>query len=505
VALRELLATFGVQVDDAPLKRFEGGLDSAISKVKTFGASLAAVFAAHEIGEFLRGQIDLGSQINDTAERLGVATDELQKFQFAAKLNGVGSEEAAHSLGFLNKAIGEAATGNKTFADTFAGVGVAVKETDGSTRPVLDVLGDLADHFENLNDPAKATALAMQVFGRSGAALLPTLNQGSAGLRAMFKEAEELGGVLSADLIANADKAGDQLDKMNFAAQGLKNQIMVAVLPVLTEWTFKITGWISAASKMIGQTNAVEVGLYVLAAAAGVAAAAWAILNIEVFAIIAVFLAIFLIVEDLYTLFTGGDSVIGDFLDSLFGVGSAERMVKAVTDAFNDTMAVIDELTPIVDVLIDAFTLMGAIVAAAFGDTNLDGLMIFIFLLRATVAQVQTVISVIKFAVGVVGSIMSALGRNPIIAKALEQTFGEGAGAALAQTGQKLEAAAKAPPATINGQRNPLSVQHTQQTEIRVYETSNPKETKTAVKEALDESNTDYQKALQGVLAGEPE
>lgn len=506
MALREVIGFFGVEVDDKKLKSFQGSLQQTIGTLGKIGAAIGIAFGASAVAGFIEDQIALGSAINDTANRLGLATDELQKFQFAANQEGVNGEEAARALGLLNKSIGEAVTGNKEAAKTFAETGVAIQDASGKTRPALDVLGDLADHFATLDDPTQKAALAMSVFGKGGQGLIPVLNKGGEGLRTMYKEAEALGGVLSDDLIKTADDAGDQIDKMKFATQGFKNQVVLAVLPTLTDFVTKITGWISAGTKAIKETNAIEVGLYALAAAAGIAAAAWAILNIEIFAIIAIFLALFLIVEDLYTLFTGGDSAIGDFIDSLFGIGTAKRGVEETKTAFDDLTKVLEELVPIGEAIGDIFSEISDAIAAAFGGSNINGAMVFRALLQAVVAQIHSVVTVIKFVTNAMGALFSAVGGNAVLGKLLDKALGAGSAAGLANAGARLQAAANAPEPTLATTQKGFianGLQHTSNTEIRVYETSNPQETKEKVKEALDDSNLDYQKAFEALALGE--
>jgi hypothetical protein len=57
---------------------------------------------------------------------------------------------------------------------------------------------------------------------------------------------------------------------------------------------------------------------------------------------------LFLIFEDLYTLFTGGDSAIGRFIDGMFGVGASAEFVKTVKAAWADFVEVLKGAWPII-------------------------------------------------------------------------------------------------------------------------------------------------------------
>lgn len=212
-ALRELLVQFGVEVDDKQLKDFTSGtLNTALDGIKSFGATLAGAFALREMGDFVREQIELGSHLNDTAEKLGVATEELQKFQYAAKLSGVDADSAAHSLQFFNKAMGGVAENNKESVDLFRKLDVAVKTNNGTMRPAMDVMEDLSERFQHMGSQQERTAYAMKLFGREGAALVPVLSQGREGIAKLNEQFDALGGGMSDEFVQAADKAGDTIE-----------------------------------------------------------------------------------------------------------------------------------------------------------------------------------------------------------------------------------------------------------------------------------------------------
>lgn len=347
--LREILASFTVKVDDKPLdnadkkinsaKENASGLGSALSKI---GTVLVTTFAASAVKDFLGSQIDLGSAIKDTSDRLGVSTDDLQHFQYAAKLSGISGEEAAASLGHLNRSIGEALQGGEA-AQSFAAIGVAIKGVHGETRPTLEVLSDLADHFKATDDPAAKTALAMKTLGRAGAQLIPVLNQGGDEIKKLFKEADGLGGVLGKDFIEEADKAGDQIDRFGFALEGVKAKVTLAVLPALTSLVTTFTDIAAKAGDIAKNTTLLTTGFYALGLALGVVAIATGIIDLEfvvmalsVIAIVAVVAILYLAFDDLYNLFTGNESVMGDVLDFFIGVGARKAEIDAFTKTLND-------------------------------------------------------------------------------------------------------------------------------------------------------------------------
>lgn len=423
MALREILAAFDITVDDKQLKQLDTGLTGTIDKIKGFGGAVAGAFALGAIQDFIGGQIELGSTLNDTSERLGLSTTELQQFQFATGLAGVSAEEAATSLGFLNKAIGNAVGGNAEAAKSFADLKIKLK-VGGEVRELGDIIPEVADAFVGMASDQERTVKAMDLFGRAGGRMLPFLKQGSAGITAMNAEFESLGGAIGGDFIKAADAAGDEVDKLKFATMGLKTQISIAVLPGITQFTSGLSKVIGVARQLFRETNIVKVGL----AALGVAGVATGIklasglakafgfkaagtglmgtirsligLGLVGGAIAAGILLIGLAVEDVYTMFTGGESIIGGFIDQLFGVGASKKYVEDVTASFEKLIETAHAIT-------EVFTPIGVLFQEIFGQAislsevfknairlNLDSVIILFDAIRM---RIQLLVDAIKF------------------------------------------------------------------------------------------------------------
>ncbi|TGV42070.1 hypothetical protein EN803_43390, partial [Mesorhizobium sp. M2D.F.Ca.ET.160.01.1.1] len=74
-------------------------------------------------------------------------------------------------------------------------------------------------------DSAQKSALAIELFGKSGANLLPFLNQAKAGITDLANQAERLGVVLTPAQAAIGDALGDSLDSVSKAAAGARLQL----------------------------------------------------------------------------------------------------------------------------------------------------------------------------------------------------------------------------------------------------------------------------------------
>ncbi len=248
-----LRAILGLDSADftAGLRKANAGLNGF---VRGAGLGFAAVAAAATtagvaLGVAVKGAIDNADQMGEMAQRVGLSVEALTSLGYAAKLSGSGTESLATSVQKLSQnmlAVAQGSTG--PVASAFKALGISVQEADGSLRASDAVLLDVADKFARMEDGATKTALAVQLFGRSGAELIPFLNQGSAGISALTAEADRLGITISGSTANAAGNFNDTLDRMQATFQGVVNQVAGAVLPSLNELGAKLSDQQFAAS-----------------------------------------------------------------------------------------------------------------------------------------------------------------------------------------------------------------------------------------------------------------
>ena len=189
--------------------------------------SLAAVAVTGGVVALAKSAIDLADDMRDLSQRTGVGIETLGQFKVAAELSGTSIEGVAKGLTLLNKNLVAAAAGGEGAAAAFKTIGVATTEADGTLRKADKVFLDVADRFATLRDGPEKAALAMKIFGKSGAELIPILNLGS-------KEIQRFGLGIGPDFANKADAFNDSLGIMKAQVTVLTVQIGSALLPVLS-------------------------------------------------------------------------------------------------------------------------------------------------------------------------------------------------------------------------------------------------------------------------------
>lgn len=346
--LREVLARFGLQIEGAEkLRSMTSGIDGAVGALRTLGAALAGGAVVKSLTSFAMHMAEVGGELEDSSKVLGVNTQALQEWRYAAKLVGVGTEELNGSLMIFNRNLDEAGQGSKAQAEAFKRLGVNIKDPQGNLRDIDGLLTDVAQAFSQMENGSEKAGAASALFGRSGAKLLPLLSQGAEGVAELKREFYELGGGATPEMIEAADAFGDEVDRMDTALLSLKAHIATFILPAFTRVVNvakDAIGWFTRLSK---NSHIVELALGAAAAAATYFGGAFLAGFAGPIAIAAVFAvaigAVILVVDDLITLFEGGQSVLGAFIDEMFGVGTAAEIVQDLKDAWDGAVMAISD------------------------------------------------------------------------------------------------------------------------------------------------------------------
>src|SRR5262245_47735450 len=157
----------------------------AQSAVAAFGVAIGtgAIVAG------FKNILDEAENFNKLAQKTGISTEALSRFNFAAKLSDVSTEDLGTGLKKLAVNMSEAAQGSKEQVEVFRALGISVKDAAGNLRSTDDVLRDVSDRFSRFKDGPEKAAIAVALFGRSGDTLIPLLNN----LRDLEEEGKRFG------------------------------------------------------------------------------------------------------------------------------------------------------------------------------------------------------------------------------------------------------------------------------------------------------------------------
>lgn len=205
---------------------------------KAMAATLAVAFSVDYFTENIKAAIDYADAMSDLAGKTGIATEELTAMEYALNFSDASLENYTDGLKKLTVNMVSSIEGNTDLADTFKKLGVSVVDAQGNVRQSKDVFLDAAEAISKMEDGAIKTDTAMKLFGKSaGPELVPFLNQGKEGIRALKEEAQEMGAVVSTDMTEKSAQFNDNMAKMGYAAKGAWNVLAGELLPTLNAVT----------------------------------------------------------------------------------------------------------------------------------------------------------------------------------------------------------------------------------------------------------------------------
>ena len=223
----------------------------AATQLRSAIAPLAAAFAAVALAQRVWSAGMKTGDLGEQAEQIGVTTDELQAFRYAANQAGIETAAMDGALTKLQKAMGAAADGGKEQVELFAKLGVKLLDAQGELRPVADVLPEVARGVLGIGSSSQRTATLMELFGKSGAKMATVLEEIAKGSDVAVAAAQKAGAIASGDVIKAWDDLGDALIRAGATADVTIAKLGAPIATVALTEVEKVLGRINGVMDQI--------------------------------------------------------------------------------------------------------------------------------------------------------------------------------------------------------------------------------------------------------------
>lgn len=273
--------------------RLKAGLERGIKRLRTFAATANRIGAGF-IGSGTSIVAPLlaatkvfttqGDQLDKISRRSGIAVERLSELGFAAEQSGGDLQKFDKGVKGMQTSIRNLERGLSTSEAAFKSIGVTMADLEGKTPD--EQFKTIATGIDQIQDPSRKAAIALEIFGRAGRELLPMLEGGGDGINALQKQARQLGLTISGQ---SATSAANLTDGLNELWRVIKNgvfQIGASLAPTLidaakrlTKFTIGVVEFIKNNRALIVSILGVGVGLVTVGGiigGAGLAAAALA-------------------------------------------------------------------------------------------------------------------------------------------------------------------------------------------------------------------------------------
>lgn len=237
------------------------GIGTQILQVAARGIRNAAKFL---VGDFA-STTDAAAK---TARAIGITIGSYQRLGFAAQINGANQAQLTTGLRTLAKRIRDANLGLKTAQLAFRDAGVTA--ADLKSKKPDEIFLRIADRFKQIEDPVKRAAVAQELFGRGGLALVNTLSSGSAEINRLGDRAARLGIVMDAQAGAKAESFQDRMLELKSAMRGIRNVLAGELIPQITKLVQRFVTWIGTGDNLRRVVNGIQTAAKAFGAVLGV-------------------------------------------------------------------------------------------------------------------------------------------------------------------------------------------------------------------------------------------
>lgn len=211
---------------DKHANEMKASLQQVASVAKTAFAVVIGATSVAALRDFVTQTLEASAALQGLAEQTGASAAALSGFAPVATISGTAMDAIGGSLAKLSKGLAgvDDETAGATKALQF--LGVRAKDASGNLRDPAEVMNDVALKLAEFEDGAGKTAIAMELFGKSGATMLPFLKD--------LAENQDLNIRLTAQQIEEADNASKALARMKAETNFVAQTLVTAAIPSMT-------------------------------------------------------------------------------------------------------------------------------------------------------------------------------------------------------------------------------------------------------------------------------
>ena len=177
----------------------------------------------------------LGDQFQKMSIRTGVATQTLSEMAHVAQIAGTDIQTVEKAIIRMTKVANDSQAGLSTATRTLDQLGVKAENTNGTLKGTEQLFFETIEALRGVENQTKRTALAQEVFGKSGVKLLTIVNESKDGIAELRKEARDLGITFDQEAANQAARFNDEMLRLKQSAKGLSFTIGKELIPVLAD------------------------------------------------------------------------------------------------------------------------------------------------------------------------------------------------------------------------------------------------------------------------------
>ena len=189
-------------------KKVGGNFKGMASTIKSSAGLIAGVLTAGFAARFVQDLTTQADTIGKVSKRIGITAEEYQKYTFAARRAGATNADIEKSFKRMQSGIFDAENGLGEATNTLDSLGVSLDSLRGKTQ--AEQFNLIANSLNDIEDAGTKAALAQDIFGKSGTALIPMI----ADFEALGDEAQRTGRIMSNEAVQSAEDYKDSIENL---------------------------------------------------------------------------------------------------------------------------------------------------------------------------------------------------------------------------------------------------------------------------------------------------
>lgn len=219
------------------------------SQIVTTG--IIAMLGALDVA--VKKSVDKMEELGKSAQQIGVTVEALSRLEFAARKAGVSADELSQGIKLFSRQAGEIRSAIEpadAFALTLRNLGVSLTGSNGKVRETTAMLLNLADRFARMPDGVQKTRMAIELFGRSGAEMIPFLNQGRDKIQEFMDASDRMGATIDKKATQSALRFNNSLRAISNAFDSVVKRAVQEFLPTMEDMAARLTASVRSADNM---------------------------------------------------------------------------------------------------------------------------------------------------------------------------------------------------------------------------------------------------------------
>lgn len=215
--------------------------------VAAAGSGAAALYGVANKAASAMDAIDKGSA------KIGISKTAYQEWSYVLGQNGMDISKLETGMKSLVTAMDGAASGTESQKEKFDALGLSIYDSTGKLKDQETMLNEALYALAGMENGTEKARLATELFGKAGVEMMPMLNGGAEGMKALTDRAHELGLVVSDEAVTAGVVLGDTIADVQQSFGAIVNKIGVEVMPIiqtLLDWVLSHMPEIQAVIKV---------------------------------------------------------------------------------------------------------------------------------------------------------------------------------------------------------------------------------------------------------------